>query len=176
MKKIAILIMLVYVCVISYAQKKDCNRTVHVTSFVKRLPSDICLPNGYLLWDILADTVDINGDGRVDFAAKLQKINPQDGDTTLVILYNQNDNGNYKAWATFYNLFPIYLKDYHYDYYRDGKDISYFMQLRQRYSSPEFSEVLFERDTIVVKFNTGGGQGLLLYFGINEKKDNWHLT
>ncbi|MDR3185409.1 MAG: hypothetical protein LBU04_01150 [Christensenellaceae bacterium] len=176
MKAIVTFFLLTISTIVSLAQMKNCNRAVHTTSFTKRLPSDICLPKGYLLWDILADTIDINSDGHVDFVARLQKINVQDGDTTLVVLYKQNENGRHESWVTFNNLFPIYLKDYHYDYYRDNKDTSYFMQLRQRYSSPEFSEVFFEKDTIIVKFNTSGGQGLLLYFAINEKKDDWYLV
>jgi hypothetical protein len=95
MKKGAILIMLVYGIGVACAPEKNCNRTVHATSFAKRLPSDICLPEGYLLWDILADTIDINSDGQVDFVARLQKINAQDGDTTLVVLYKQNENRGY---------------------------------------------------------------------------------
>ena len=175
MKKIIFLTLLACSTVISCAQEKKCNRAAHI-AFANRLPPDICLPEGYILRDILADTVDIDGDGRIDFAARLQKIDAQDGDTTLVVLYKQNEKGNYEEWFTFNNLFPIYLKDYDYDYYRDHMDRSYFMDLRRRYVAPLFSEVFFEKDTIVVKFNTSAGSGLLLYFSLNEKKNDWHLV
>lgn len=176
MKKIIIMVLLAGSTIISCAQEMTCNRAVHVTSFAKRLPLDICLPEGYFLLDILADTVDINGDGRIDFAGRLEKTNAQDGDTTLVVLYKQQENGSYEEWKTFDNLFPIYLKDYHFDYYRDHQDTSYFMKLRQRYQSPEFSEVFFEKDTIVVKFNISAGSGLLLYFNLSKKRDDWNLV
>jgi hypothetical protein len=140
------------------------------------LPKDICLPEGYILVDILSDTTDINGDSRIDFAIRLQKINAQDGDTTLVVLYKQNESGNYEEWVTFNNLFPIYLKDYSYDYYRDRNDTSYFMELRQRYVGPEYSNVFFNKDTITVKFNISAGGGLLLHFALNEMKNDWFLV
>jgi uncharacterized protein YlaN (UPF0358 family) len=167
MKKIIILVgLLTGGILISCAQKQHCNRTVHVTSFAERLPKNICLPEGYLIWSILADTVDMNGDGTIDFAARLQKIDDKDGDTTLVVLYKQSKKGHFEEWATFGNLFPIYLKDYRYDYYRDfktNKDTSYFMRLRARYAYPEFSDVFFTKDTITVKFNTDGGGGGFYY-------------
>jgi len=176
MKKIIILTALACITVACHTQEKSCNRTVHVTSFAKRLPSDICLPEGYILWDILADTVDINGDGRIDFAARLQKIDAQDGDTTLVVLYKQSEKGNYKEWVTFDNLFPIYMDDYRYDYDRNKGDTTWLMKLRVQYQSPEFSSVLFEKDTIIVKFNTSAGSGLLMYFKLNEKQNDWNLV
>ncbi len=74
------------------------------------------------------------------------------------------------------NLFPIYLKNYDYDYYRDHKDTSFFMQLRQRYAYPNSSDVYFEQNAIVVKFNTEGGGGLLLYFTFDKAIDSWKLT
>jgi hypothetical protein len=161
MKKIIILVNLLTLgTVISCAQEQNCNRTVHVTSFAERLPKDICLPEGYLIWSILADTVDINGDGTIDFAGRLQKIDAKDGDTTLVLLYKGDRHGNFEEWTTFGNLFPVYLKDYRFDYYRDfktNKDTSYFMKLRARYAYPELSDVFFAKDTITVKFNTEGG-------------------
>jgi hypothetical protein len=67
MKKIIILVNLLTLgIVISYAQEQNCNRTVRINSFAERLPKDICLPEGYFIWSILADTVDINGDGTQD--------------------------------------------------------------------------------------------------------------
>jgi hypothetical protein len=179
MKKIIILTLLAYAAVLSCAQEKQCNRSAFVKSYQERLPKDICLPEGYILVDILSDTTDMNGDSRVDFAARLQKINAQDGDTTLAVLYKQNESGNYEEWVTFNNLFPIYLKDYRYDYDRDFKerrDTSYFMKLRVRYVYPELTDVFFNKDTITVKFNIEGGGGLLLYFSFNKNKENWYLV
>ena len=176
MKKIIILTLLAGSTMISCGQERQCNRMTYVTSFANRLPSDICLPEGYFLADILSDTVDIDGDGRIDFAARLQKIDAQDGDTTLVVLYKQNEKGNYEEWTTFNNLFPIFLKDYSYDYYRDHKDRSFFMELRHRYVYANSSEVFFEQKTIVIKFNTGGGGGLLLHFTFDNAIDTWKLT
>jgi hypothetical protein len=179
MKKVIILGGLLTLCIITlYAQKQNCNRTIYMESFKEHLPQNICFPNGYILLDILSDTVDINGDSRVDFVGKLEKINAQDGDTTLVILYKQNTNGFFEEWITFNNLFPIYLRDYSYNYERDyvkHKDTSLFMKLRLRYSSPEYSDVFFNRDTIVVKFNQSARSGLLLYFKFDRIKNDWYL-
>jgi hypothetical protein len=179
MKKMIILVNLLALgAVISCAQEQNCNRTVRIHSTAERLPKDICLPEGYFIWSILADTVDINGDGTTDFAARLQKIAAQDGDTTLVVLYRQDKHGHFEEWTTFDNLFPVYLKDYDYDYYRDfktNKDTSYFMKLRARYAYPELSKVFFAKDTITVKFNTDGGGGLLMHFVLNEAQNDWHL-
>ncbi len=101
MKKIIILTLLVSITMVSCAQEITCNRAVVIKSFEKQLPKDICLPEGYALRLILSDTTDIDGDGRVDFAAKLRKINVQDGDTTLVILYKQQENGSYTEWIIY---------------------------------------------------------------------------
>jgi hypothetical protein len=159
------------------AQKQPaCNRTVYIDSFAQRLPKDICLPEGYMLRAILSDTTDMNGDGRADFAAKLCKIDVRDGDTTLVVLYKQDQHGHFTEWTTFDNLFPIYLIDYDYDYYRDKEDTSYFMELRQRYIYPELSDVSFAKDTIILKFNTDAGGGHLLYFALNETQSDWTLV
>ncbi len=178
MKKMIILALLVSTTMISCAQETACNRTVYLKSFEQQLPKEICLPDGYMVREILSDTVDVSGDGRVDFVAKLQKINAEDGDTTLVVLYAQQENGTYKEWATFNNLFPIYLKDYDFDYENEmaRKDTSFFMQLRQRYEYPELSDVYFEQNTIIVKFNTGGGGGILLHFTFDKEINSWKLT
>jgi hypothetical protein len=178
-KKIAILTELLAITIITtYAQEQNCNRAAYVTSFKECLPKDICFPDGYILLDILSDTVDINGDNRIDFVGKLEKINAQDGDTTLVVLYKQNTKGIFEKWATFDNLFPIYLQDYSYNYDRDyvkHKDTSFFMKLRLRYSSPEYSDVFFKRDAIIVKFNQSARSGLLLYFKFDQIKNDWFL-
>jgi hypothetical protein len=96
------------------AQERTCNRVTYIESYQERLPKDICLPEDYILRAILSDTTDMNGDGKVDFAAKLRKMNKQDGDTTLVVLYKQDQHGHFEEWATFGNLFPVYLKNYHF--------------------------------------------------------------
>jgi hypothetical protein len=161
----------------SYAQD-TCNRTVHVTSFSDRLPQEICLPQGYIVWAILTDTADINGDGKIDFAIKLRKTNAVDGDTNLVVLYKRNVQGLFEQWLTFDNLYPIYLKNYDYDYDDENarNDTSFFMKLRRKYHYPLSTEVLLRNKTIIIKFNTDGGGGLILSFTFNHGSSSWHFT
>jgi hypothetical protein len=128
-----------------------------------------------MLRAILSDTVDIDSDEKADFAVKLEKINAVDGDTSLVVIYRQIEHGHFEQWFVFDNLFPVFFKDYWYEYAAEYEDNSSLAKLKRRYQSPEYSNILFKADTIIVKFNTSGGEGLLLYFALNKKTGSWSL-
>jgi len=171
-----LMLVIASVSTISCAQESPCNRAAFLPSYEKRLPEEICLPEGYMLRAILADTVDIDGDGNADYAIKLEKINALDGDTNLVVLYRKNPQGLLEQWKVFDNLYPVFFKDYDYEYASEYKDNSLLAKLKRRYHYALSSDVLFEKNTIVVKFNTDGGGGLLLYFSFDINFNGWKLN
>jgi hypothetical protein len=85
-----------------------CNRSVYVQAYLKRLPSEICLPKGYRVM-MIHNKVDLTNDDIPELVIKLDKQNATDGDTSLLYVYRKNTKGIYEIFKTLHNVYPLYL-------------------------------------------------------------------
>jgi len=156
------------------SQKLDtCNKSVHLSKDVQRLPKEICIPRGYWVWKII-DSIDLTNDRMDEVALTIEKEQMIDGDTSFLFVYKKDKNGIYQLFKKYDNLYPIYFKSYDHTYQSSNVELN---NLKDSYgASASFSEVLFNKNTIKLKFHTSARSGLLLHFLYNSEINDWVLV
>jgi len=154
------------------AEKSDeCNRSVYIKEYLKRLPSNVCVPKGYQVM-MINDQVDLTNDAIPEVVMKLDKQTVVDGDTSLLLIYRKNTKGVYEIFKTLHNVYPLYFKSYGLNYIVADPKLS---EIQSRYSSAEFSEVLLKNSTLIIKFHSEATMGYNFHFLFNNQKQDWYL-
>ncbi len=150
-----------------------CNRSVHLSKDVQRLPKEICIPKGYWVWRMI-DSVDLTNDGIKEVALTVEKKQLMDGDTSSLFIYLKDTKGLYQIFKKYNNVYPLYFKDYGHTYQLKNAELNI---LKDKYGgSASFSEVLFNKGIISVKFHTSARSGLLLHFLYKPELRDWVLV
>ena len=149
----------------------ECNRAVYIKEYLKHLPSNICLPKGYQVM-MVNNKTDLTGDAIPELVIKLEKQAITDGDTSLLYVYRKNTKGIYEIFKTLHNVYPLYFKSYSLDYTVTDSKLN---ETQARYSSAEFSEVLFKDNRIIIKFHSEATMGYNFHFVFNKQKQDWFL-
>jgi len=172
MRNHAILQLILFLCsIVSYAQNTDCNRAVWIKEDEKKLPKEICIPNGNYHITEVYEKVDVNGDGLEDFIFDWNKNPLQDGDTIYVTIYTQNSDSTFSFFRTFNNLYPIYFKSYSRDYIpKDEKLRSVHKKYRGEYL---LLKLKFEKNIIEITIMGDATTDLIITYKYDRDIKNW---
>ena len=155
---------------VACAQKNDCNRNVWIKSDEKLIPKQVCIPSGYLIYNIYEQT-DFNGDGLKDFFFKWGNAELKDGDTLFVSIYNQNPDSTFTHFKTFNNLYPIYFKEYGLNYKPVNKELD---DLHKKYEGEyQFLELEFKKGLISLLIKYEAKVELEINYQYDLIKRNW---
>jgi hypothetical protein len=131
-----------------------------MAAYLERLPAEVCLPVGYQVM-MINDTVDLTGDGIPELALKLEKSVAMDGDTSLLQVCKKDEDGKFKLFKSLYNVYPLHFKSYGMNYVVSDSVLN---EVKGRYSSHEYSEVLLQQSTLVIKFHSEATMGYNFHF------------
>lgn len=172
MRNYAILQLILLLCeIISYAQNTDCNRAVWIKEDEKKLPKEICIPNGNYHITEVYEKVDVNGDGLEDFIFDWNKNPLQDGDTIYVTIYTQNSDSTFSFFRTFNNLYPIYFRSYDLDYVPEDTSL---ISIHKKYEGEyQLKSLKFKNDFIIIEIFYAALENLIIKYKYNNEKKNW---
>lgn len=156
----------------SCGQDVKCNKTVEYAFLAKKIPKEVCLPEGHQITRLYKNT-DVNNDGFKDLIFDWSKINLKDGDTLYISIYNQLKDSTFVLFRTFSNLKPLYFKRYNFEY--QVKD-SMLNEIKSRYNEqiPPY-RLEFKNDIIYMSFIIGAPFVTLNQY-YQYKKDTWYLV
>ena len=164
-------IMLFSITIASCGQDIKCNRAVEYDFLIKKIPEEVCLPEGHQITRLYKST-DVNKDGLKDLIFDWSKINLKDGDTLYVSIYNQLNDSTFSHFKTFNNLKPIFFKEYSFEYRVKDPMLN---EIKSKYNEqiPPY-RLEFKNNIIYISFIIGAP-----YVTINQyyqyKKDTWYL-
>jgi len=174
MSNYAILQLILFLCsVVSYAQNTDCNRAVWIKEDEKKIPKEICIPNGNYHITEVYEKVDVNGDGLEDFIFDWNKNPLQDGDTIYVTIYAQNSDSTFSFFCTFNNLYPIYFKSYSLDY--TPQDTSLISIHRKYENFYPLHGLKFENDLIKITMRNDAETDIVITYKYDKTIKNWRF-
>lgn len=155
----------------------ECNRKVESLFDADRLPSEICLPEGYVINNV--SFTDSNKDGLEDIWITWHKEKFEIGDTTFVSVYFQSKDSSYSLNKTFSNIFPVWFGNYDYrtidvnslpekwkSIFRKYSDMYEVSPLDLRYYS-------IEENLINLAVLYDAGSFLRIIYKYDVKKNNW---
>lgn len=155
----------------------ECNRKVESLFDAESLPSEICLPEGYVINNV--SFTDSNKDGLEDIWITWHKEKFEIGDTTFVSVYFQSKDSSYSLNKTFSNIFPVWFGNYDYrtidvnslpekwkSIFRKYSDMYEVSPLDLRYYS-------IEENLINLAVLYDAGSFLRIIYKYDVKKNNW---
>lgn len=155
----------------------ECSRKVESLFDADRLPSEICLPEGYVINNV--SFTDSNKDGLEDIWITWHKEKFEIGDTTFVSVYFQSKDSSYSLNKTFSNIFPVWFGNYDYrtidvnslpekwkSIFRKYSDMYEVSPLDLRYYS-------IEENLINLAVLYDAGSFLRIIYKYDVKKNNW---
>lgn len=171
----AILILIFLITVLSgFSQDSlivECNRSVKISSFLKKMPNEVCLPKGNYQVTHIFENTDINEDGYDDFIFKYSKYPLTDGDTSYISVYTQNSDSSFSFFRTFDNLYPLYFLKY------DIEFIPKDERLRLIHKKYENEYLLlnleFNKNRIIIKRKMDAEFNLIITYKYNKELNNW---
>lgn len=168
-----LLILLISVSFSCQAQNQtDCNRSVRLKFYSTQIPDGICLKEGYQ-FSYLYNQADVTSDEMEDFITQWRRQNIKDGDTLYLNIYQQTDSGNYELLSTLDNLYPIYFKDYSFEY--DVAD-SLLNELKGSYNGIDpLNQLEFSEGKILIHLQPGVVDHYFLYYRYKLEDKDWYL-
>ena len=157
----------------------ECNRASYNRNDIKKLPSYICIPDGYMLDDEIRFS-DLDGDGKSDFMAFRYRLNKQyndwkDGDTIYWKFHLMDENtGRHKEHLTLNNIVPPFLSDTGLEYIVSD---SLALKIYENYPLTLYRELSFQvsQDTLKISYKYDASSGKSFVFVYSGKNKNWYL-
>ncbi|MBP5704792.1 MAG: hypothetical protein J6X12_08885 [Paludibacteraceae bacterium] len=139
------------------------------------LPAEICLPEGYVINNVLF--TDSNKDGLEDIWITWHKEKFGIGDTTFVSVYFQSKDSTYSLNKTFSNIFPIWFGDYDYRTIDENsmpeKWKSIFRKYAYMYEISPLRDYSIEKNLINLDVLYDAGSVIKVIYKYDVKKNNW---
>lgn len=149
----------------------NCYQKTVSNSDLKKLESNMCIPNGYIISRVIL--IDINGDGLNDKIIRWYKEGRKNGDTTFHSFFIQ-ENTEYRPFATYNNLTTIYFDEKSQGLETSLED-STLNAIKNKYNYygilPEFFEGGF-----IVKFYIDAVEEKKMFFTFSKSRDTFVLT
>lgn len=153
----------------------ECNRKVETLFDAESLPAEICLPEGYVINNVLF--TDSNKDGLEDIWITWHKEKFGIGDTTFVSVYFQSKDSTYSLNKTFSNIFPIWFGDYDYRTIDENsmpeKWKSIFRKYAYMYEISPLRDYSIEKNLINLDVLYDAGSVIKVIYKYDVKKNNW---
>jgi hypothetical protein len=153
----------------------ECNRKVETLFDAESLPAEICLPEGYVINNVLF--TDSNKDGLEDIWITWHKEKFGIGDTTFVSVYFQSKDSTYSLNKTFSNIFPIWFGDYDYRTIDENsmpeKWKSIFKKYAYMYEISPLRDYSIEKNLINLDVLYDAGSVIKIIYKYDVKKNNW---
>ena len=169
------IITFVFFCVQVLYLSAECNRKVETLFDAESLPAEICLPEGYVINNVLF--TDSNKDGLEDIWITWHKEKFGIGDTTFVSVYFQSKDSTYSLNKTFSNIFPIWFGDYDYRTIDENsmpeKWKSIFKKYAYMYEISPLRDYSIEKNLINLDVLYDAGSVLKIIYKYDVKKNNW---
>lgn len=121
---------------------------------------------------IYQQQVDFNKDKLIDSVVFLEKKEKKDGDSTLVIFYKRNINGQLEHFKTFGNLFPLFFNSYNINYELKNKQLE---DTFQSYVGLKPDTKIEIKKTIIAIIKKPTAITYYYEFVFDPKKNNWFL-
>ena len=169
------IITFVFFCVQVLYLSAECNRKVETLFDAESLPAEICLPEGYVINNVLF--TDSNKDGLEDIWITWHKEKFGIGDTTFVSVYFQSKDSTYSLNKTFSNIFPIWFGDYDYRTIDENsipeKWKSIFRKYAYMYEISPLRDYSIEKNLINLDVLYDAGSVIKIIYKYDVKKNNW---
>lgn len=169
------IITFVFFCVQVLYLSAECNRKVESLFDAESLPAEICLPEGYVINNVLF--TDSNKDGLEDIWITWHKEKFGIGDTTFVSVYFQSKDSTYSLNKTFSNIFPIWFGDYDYRTIDENsmpeKWKSIFKKYAYMYEISPLRDYSIEKNLINLDVLYDAGSVIKIIYKYDVKKNNW---
>lgn len=169
------IITFVFFCVQVLYLSAECNRKVETLFDAESLPAEICLPEGYVINNVLF--TDSNKDGLEDIWITWHKEKFGIGDTTFVSVYFQSKDSTYSLNKTFSNIFPIWFGDYDYRTIDENsmpeKWKSIFRKYAYMYEISPLRDYSIEKNLINLDVLYDAGSVIKVIYKYDVKKNNW---
>lgn len=169
------IITFVFFCVQVLYLSAECNRKVETLFDAESLPAEICLPEGYVINNVLF--TDSNKDGLEDIWITWHKEKFGIGDTTFVSVYFQSKDSTYSLNKTFSNIFPIWFGDYDYRTIDENsmpeKWKSIFRKYAYMYEISPLRDYSIEKKLINLDVLYDAGSVIKVIYKYDVKKNNW---
>ncbi|MDD5996513.1 MAG: hypothetical protein PUC42_06375 [Bacteroidales bacterium] len=169
------IITFVFFCVQVLYLSAECNRKVETLFDAESLPAEICLPEGYVINNVLF--TDSNKDGLEDIWITWHKEKFGIGDTTFVSVYFQSKDSTYSLNKTFSNIFPIWFGDYDYRTIDENsmpeKWKSIFKKYAYMYEISPLRDYSIEKNLINLDVLYDAGSVIKIIYKYDVKKNNW---
>lgn len=173
--KMSRIITFVFFCVQVLYLSAECNRKVETLFDAESLPAEICLPEGYVINNVLF--TDSNKDGLEDIWITWHKEKFGIGDTTFVSVYFQSKDSTYSLNKTFSNIFPIWFGDYDYRTIDENsmpeKWKSIFRKYAYMYEISPLRDYSIEKNLINLDVLYDAGSVIKIIYKYDVKKNNW---
>ncbi len=173
--KMSRIITFVFFCVQVLYLSAECNRKVETLFDAESLPAEICLPEGYVINNVLF--TDSNKDGLEDIWITWHKEKFGIGDTTFVSVYFQSKDSTYSLNKTFSNIFPIWFGDYDYRTIDENsmpeKWKSIFKKYAYMYEISPLRDYSIEKNLINLDVLYDAGSVIKIIYKYDVKKNNW---
>ncbi len=173
--KMSRIITFVFFCVQVLYLSAECNRKVESLFDAESLPAEICLPEGYVINNVLF--TDSNKDGLEDIWITWHKEKFGIGDTTFVSVYFQSKDSTYSLNKTFSNIFPIWFGDYDYRTIDENsmpeKWKSIFKKYAYMYEISPLRDYSIEKNLINLDVLYDAGSVIKIIYKYDVKKNNW---
>lgn len=164
-----------FFCVQVLYLSAECNRKVETLFDAESLPAEICLPEGYVINNVLF--TDSNKDGLEDIWITWHKEKFGIGDTTFVSVYFQSKDSTYSLNKTFSNIFPIWFGDYDYRTIDENsmpeKWKSIFRKYAYMYEISPLRDYSIEKNLINLDVLYDAGSVIKVIYKYDVKKNNW---
>lgn len=173
--KMSRIITFVFFCVQVLYLSAECNRKVETLFDAESLPAEICLPEGYVINNVLF--TDSNKDGLEDIWITWHKEKFGIGDTTFVSVYFQSKDSTYSLNKTFSNIFPIWFGDYDYRTIDENSMPEKWKSILKKYAymyeiSP-LRDYSIEKNLINLDVLYDAGSVIKIIYKYDVKKNNW---
>jgi hypothetical protein len=152
----------------------DCNQDTQFKRFKQFLPTDFCMPPGFIVYDVFEENdVDLNLDGYPDRLIKYYRKKWSCADTVFLSVYFMQKDSTFKLAKTFKNLYTPLVESF--------SDLTWLVKNCQQDNMSEYAWenimwVRFANGLIIVPFAVDLSTGFDFYFSYDVNRKNWFLT
>ena len=156
-----------------YAQQDSCYQQSWTKRIAKKVPANICIGEDEVIYQLFSG-FDFNQDGRSDIAIKVGNEEKTNGDTTVLIIFEQQFDSTFVGFMSLNNVFPIYFEKYSLDYVIQNEKL---LKIKNRYQETyPLERIEIDNEDIHIYMVADATAVFHLVYSYNTSDKDWLLS